>query len=223
MTTETKSVKKSQRSGGARDRILDATLALVKEVGPELVTLDSVALKAGVSKGGLQYYFRHKEQLFHAANEHLVTRRIAAREEEQNKLPPSPTRALKSYVLASVKNSKGNDEISTRMIGAGLPSEGSGEPIRRYFKDRFPPFAEEVGFQRAALVHAATEGLWFMDVMGLSPFSETQRAELVQAILDVADGQPFEPVGSAVASAGRVTAKKPVATAVKRKSVIHPS
>ena len=61
----------------------------------------------------------------------------------------------------------------------------------RYFKQRFPPLADDVGFDRAALVHAATEGLWFMDVLGLSPFSAKQRAQLVKTILSIADGAPL--------------------------------
>ena len=68
------------------------------------------------------------------------------------------------------------------------------EPIRRYFKERFPPFVDDVGFDRAALVHAATEGLWFMDVLGLSPFSAKQRAQLVKTILSTVDGAPLETI-----------------------------
>lgn len=176
----------------ARDKILDATLALVVEIGPETLTLDAVAARAGVSKGGLLYHFPFKEDLFLAANEHLVRRRVAAREIEYRNLPETPSRALKSYVLASVHNRMGSDAISTRMMGAGSSSKETSEPIRRYFRERFPPFAQDVGFERAALVHAATEGLWFMDVMGLSPFSSEQRARLVDTILSIADGKPLE-------------------------------
>jgi len=41
------------------------------------------------------------------------------------------------------------------------------------------------------MVHAATEGLWFMDVLGLSPFSTNQRAQLLKTILSIADGAPL--------------------------------
>jgi AcrR family transcriptional regulator len=147
--------------------------------------------KAGVSKGGLLYHFRFKEQLLAAANEHLVRRRIAARDAEAERLPKGKGRRLKAYVLASVNNSEGNDQISTKLLVAGSMTAESAEPIRRYFKERFPPFADDVGFDRAALVHAATEGLWFMDVLGLSPFSTQQRAQLVKTILSIVDGAPL--------------------------------
>jgi hypothetical protein len=139
----------------------------------------------------LQCSVRFKEQLLTAANEHLVRRRAKAREAEARRLPKSKGRRLKAYVLASVNNSEGDDEISTKLLVAGSMTAEAAEPIRRYFRERFPPFADDVGFDRAALVHAATEGLWFMDVLRLSPFSAKQRARLVKTILAVADGAPL--------------------------------
>jgi AcrR family transcriptional regulator len=190
-------MRETKKAGGkrgrpsARDKILDAALELVGDIGVPAITLEGVALRAGVSKGGLLYHFRFKDQLLAAANEHLVRRRVAARDAEVKRLPTGRSRRLKAYVLASVNNTAGNDQISTNLLVAGSLTAESAEPIRRYFKERFPPFADDVGFARAALVHAATEGLWFMDVLGLSPFSAKQRAQLVKTILSLVDGAPL--------------------------------
>lgn len=46
-----------------RDRILDAYTGLVIETGPGSVTLEGVAARAGVSKGGLLYHFRSRDAL----------------------------------------------------------------------------------------------------------------------------------------------------------------
>jgi AcrR family transcriptional regulator len=175
----------------AREKILDATLELIGDIGVPAITLEGAAARAGVSKGGLLYHFRFKEQLLAAANEHLVDRRVAAREAEAKHLHKGRSRRLKAYVLASVNNSGGDDQISARLLASGAMTAETADPIRRYFKQRFPPFADDVGFNRAALVHAATEGLWFMDVLGLSPFSAEQRAQLVKTILAVVDGAPL--------------------------------
>lgn len=50
----------------SRDRILAAAVELVKEVGPGHVSLDAVAQRAGVSKGGLLYNFPSKNKLLEA-------------------------------------------------------------------------------------------------------------------------------------------------------------
>jgi AcrR family transcriptional regulator len=188
---ESKATSPRRGRPSAREKILDAALALIGDIGVPAVTLDGVAARAGVSKGGLLYHFRFKEQLLAAANEHLVRRRAKAREAEAQRLPKGKGRRLKAYVLASVNNSEGDDEISTKLLVAGSMTAEAAEPIRRYFRERFPPFADDVGFERAALVHAATEGLWFMDVLRLSPFSAKQRARLVKTILSLADGAPL--------------------------------
>jgi AcrR family transcriptional regulator len=199
---ESKTTSRKRGRPSARDRILDAALELIGDIGVPAVTLEGVAARAGISKGGLLYHFRFKEQLLAAANEHLVRRRVASRQAEEKHLPKSSGRRLKAYVLASVNNSDGDDRISTKLLVAGSMTAETAEPIRRYFKERFPPFADDVGFDRAALVHAATEGLWFMDVLGLSPFSAKQRAQLVKTILSVVDGAPL-----AVAAAPRPGAR----------------
>jgi AcrR family transcriptional regulator len=188
---KSKATKRLRGRPSARDKILDATLDLIGDIGVPAVTLEGVAARAGVSKGGLLYHFRFKEQLLAAANAHLVDRRVAAREAEARHLPKGRGRRLKAYVLASVNNSEGDDQISARLLASGSMTAETAEPIRSYFKQRFPPFADDVGFDRAALVHAATEGLWFMDVLGLSPFSAKQRAQLVKTILSIVDGAPL--------------------------------
>jgi AcrR family transcriptional regulator len=188
----------------ARDKILDATLALVKEVGAPAVTIDSVAERAGLSKGGVLYHFPFKEQLLTAANEDIVRRLSAAREAEAAQLPDTPNRALKAYVLASAFNRAGNDQLTTRMLAAGSMLKESADPIRRYWQERFPQIAADPGFDRAALVHAATEGLWFMEMLGLSPFSAEQRARIVEIILSIVDDSPLKPSTIGVAAPRKI-------------------
>jgi AcrR family transcriptional regulator len=197
----------------ARDKILDAALALVREVGAPALTLDGVAERAGVSKGGLLYHFPFKEQLLTAANEDIVRRLVAAREAEAAHLPDSPSRTLKAYVLASVYNRAGNDQITTKLLAAGSMLKESADPIRQYWMDRFPELAADIGFDRAALVHAATEGLWFMEMLRLSPFSDEQRARLVEIILAIVDDAPLTP-----AAEGVEVGKQKEKPAVPRKS-----
>jgi AcrR family transcriptional regulator len=61
-----KEAPKSIGRPSSRERILEAACALAKEVGPAGLSLDAVAERAGVSKGGLLYHFPHKSELFRA-------------------------------------------------------------------------------------------------------------------------------------------------------------
>ncbi|GAB47708.1 TetR/AcrR family transcriptional regulator [Mobilicoccus pelagius] len=54
-----------------KDRILDALELVLTESGPGAATLEAVAARAGVSKGGLLYHFGGKEALFNGLLDRL--------------------------------------------------------------------------------------------------------------------------------------------------------
>ncbi|MBC8098763.1 MAG: TetR/AcrR family transcriptional regulator [Armatimonadetes bacterium] len=54
-----------------RTRLVDAAIQMMLEDGAKLITLDAVAKRAGVSKGGLLHYFPSKEALIDAILRHL--------------------------------------------------------------------------------------------------------------------------------------------------------
>lgn len=58
----------------ARERIMEAAAAVAHDVGPAHLSLDAVAERAGVSKGGLLYHFPTKQALIMA----IVERHLAA-------------------------------------------------------------------------------------------------------------------------------------------------
>jgi AcrR family transcriptional regulator len=205
----------------ARDKILDAALTLVQEIGAPALTLDAVAERAGVSKGGLLYHFPFKEELLTAANEAIARKLADARSAEALKLPDSPNRALKAYVLASVYNSGDNDKITTKMLAAGSMLKESADPIRRYWNERFPEISAGSGFDRGALVHAATEGLWFMEMLKLSPFSPEQRARLIDLILAMADDTAPPPPTDAPRPRAAAGKQKTRTSAATRKKDVH--
>lgn len=57
----------------ARDAVLDAYQAMLLEEGQRATTLEAVAARAGVSKGGLLYHFKSKEALAEGLIERLET------------------------------------------------------------------------------------------------------------------------------------------------------
>ncbi|MGR3618427.1 MAG: TetR/AcrR family transcriptional regulator [Roseovarius sp.] len=60
-----------RRASISRDTLLDATEAVVLEMGATRLTFDAVAERAGVSKGGLLYSFPTKEALMEGMEELL--------------------------------------------------------------------------------------------------------------------------------------------------------
>jgi len=172
----------------SRDGMLDAAEAVVVEAGATRLTLDAVAKKAGASKGGVLYHFPSKDALLEALIERLVTRNQHALQIAVDALPKGKSRTLKGYVVNSL-----GDPLHTDRVSGALLAAIAGEPklldrVRGFFSARFPLLARGVPFERAAVVHIATEGLWFMELMQVSPFSKAQRARVAKALLQLAEG-----------------------------------
>ncbi|MFC4670987.1 TetR/AcrR family transcriptional regulator [Seohaeicola nanhaiensis] len=195
MTLEKTTAKRGRPS--AKQRVLDIALELFAEKGASGLTYDELSKATGLSKGGLIYHFPSKERLIDDVRRQLSARYREAWQEVYDQLPESSNRALKSYALASLENRSNSDHISARMMVSGLWDVTSG---RQYYRERFDSIEQGVGFERAALVHLATEGLWFMELIGFSPFSPEERARIVGMIKRIIDGgdlewPPDEPAG----------------------------
>lgn len=62
-------------------KIVDTTAALLRGTGPEQVTTNQIAEKAGISKGSIYQYFADKDEIIAAAIEHLAAEQAPVVEE----------------------------------------------------------------------------------------------------------------------------------------------
>lgn len=76
------------RSRATRQRLLEAAIECLAELGWAGSTVAVVAERAGVTRGALQHHFPTREDLFTAAIEHVAAERIAFLSTRQQTLPP---------------------------------------------------------------------------------------------------------------------------------------
>ena len=167
--------------------MLDAAQAVVLRDGASRLTLDAVAKQAGVSKGGVLYNFPCKEDLLKAMIERLVAHNSIAHAAATEKLPPKAGRSLKAYVMNSVRALDEDDRVSGSLLAAMSNDPALLEPAAEYFAARFAKLVQDVPFERAALVHLSTEGLWMLELLKVSPFTPHQRARIVRLLLKLAE------------------------------------
>jgi AcrR family transcriptional regulator len=165
----------------SREAMLDAAEAVVVGHGAVRLTLDAVARQAKVSKGGVMYHFPSKEALLQALVTRAIERSHAARQKLQP-ASPAPGQVLRAYVRASVGDPLGNDRVSAALLSVVASDPKLMAPVREFFRKRLPAIGKDVPFERAALIHLATEGLWLMDLFKLSPFTRAQRATIVRRL-----------------------------------------
>lgn len=98
----TTQIADSRGHADTRSRILAAAEELSCALGPARISLDAVAMKAGVSKGGLLYHFPTKHDLLRAlVSDHVEGLRRALEAEAPQAAPPlDRARAYLRVVLA---------------------------------------------------------------------------------------------------------------------------
>lgn len=182
-----KSTKPAARGRpSSREAMLDAAEAVVVAEGAVRLTLDAVAREAGVSKGGVMYHFPSKKILLEALVTRAIERSHAARDAQLAKLPDAPGRPLHAYVRASINDPLHNDRVSGALLSVVASDPTLMAPVREFFRQRLPAISVGVPFERAALVHLATEGLWLMELFRVSPFTRAQRERIKRTLATLA-------------------------------------
>lgn len=173
----------SGRRGGTRDRILEAGYAVAGQSGVAAVTLDAVANRAGVSKGGLLYHFPSKEALVAGMVDGLCGTFADLADAAASADPVPAGRSARAYLAASA----GELWQSSRwlaLVGALITDPGLLGSWRAWvMAGRAADVAENADPVAAAIVRLTADGLWLAGVLGL-PAPDEQLHAAVLAELD---------------------------------------
>ncbi len=182
----------STRRTSSREGILNAAQTVVLADGAAHLTLDAVAERAGVSKGGLLYHFPTKELLLQAMVDRQVRRIEQVRQGALDRLPPGPGRELRACVLLA--GDSGLDE--ERRLGSAMLAATANDPrLLAPFRDAHRRRLEwlrggdcaDLPFDRSAIVALAVDGLCLLELLQISPYDETQRRHVIDGLHRLVD------------------------------------
>lgn len=169
-TSKTESIARARASVPARDRVLEAFEALLISDGERASTLDAVAARAGVSKGGLLYHFASKEALIDG----LLHRLDALVADDIDRMRTAEEGALDYFVRTSVASLDGSQNALERTIVAcSCLAQGAHPRVReslRSMQNAWVGFLKELIDDPvvARLVMLVSDGLYFSSATGLS-------------------------------------------------------
>ncbi len=171
--------------GSSREAILDAAEAVVLASGAAHLTLDAVAERAGVSKGGLLYNFPSKESLLQAMVDRNMHRLGQDHAAALAQLPPAPGRELTAFVhMIAQKSTCCEKRLGGSLLAACANNPKLLEPVHRFHRWRLETIEaaarDGLPFERAAIASLALDGLCLLEMLGLSPFAPEQRALILE-------------------------------------------
>jgi AcrR family transcriptional regulator len=150
----------------AREAVLDAFESLLIEVGERAATLDAVAKRAAVSKGGLLYHYPNKEALISALLERMD--RLAAADVEVMSVAPE------GAAVYFIKSSLWADTPLDRVFVAAtrLAEVAHKETLHRFAnvqRSWLDLLAADVGPAMAKAVLYMGDGLYFNAMLASGP------------------------------------------------------
>jgi AcrR family transcriptional regulator len=172
----------------SREIILDAAEAVVLESGARHMTLESVAARAGISKGGFLYHFPTKEALLKAMQERFIKKIDETRRKKSRGLKEGPGREIKAFILSIADRDPKKERIGSALLAAVAHNPGLLQPARDNFRSRLDEFVQSgLNFKRASVIFFAVTGLFFSELLLLSHLSNKERNDLIEELLRLAD------------------------------------
>ncbi|KAA1424902.1 TetR/AcrR family transcriptional regulator [Mumia zhuanghuii] len=173
----------SARTDGAstRDRILDAFEMLLVEGGSRIATLDAVAARAEVSKGGLLYHFPSKDAMVDAMLDRLREQGRA----DVDKMKDASQGPVRYYLETSVDTGSAFDRGLIAASRVAQDDTRARETLAELRNGWFAVLAEHYGDDALArTVQLIGDGLYFDDTTGLAHKRSLDHVRDVLARLD---------------------------------------
>ena len=182
----TNSERRSGRTS-SRDRILDAAAALVAEHGVPHLTIEATAAAAAITKAGLIYHFKTRDDLLTA----LVDRMVA--ELDLHSRPPAVPDGVisqQAHIGELVKFTFDMPADQKRLLANMLAATSTHPhllpPVQDLFERSYSSFADGSTAGLALLLAVALDGILLLELLQLHQFKPGQRAAMRKALLEQA-------------------------------------
>lgn len=182
---ETRGSRRKKAPAHVRSALLRAAADIATEHGVQAVTLEAVAERAGVSKGGLQYHFRSKQALFDALFAQTLER-FEAQMKASIAADPHPAGAnARAYLHAAMNEAA--PAASTNLLRVLVASmmtdpdarERWAKPMRELSRPDPLPLEQAA---RLMICRLAADGMWISELLGYQSLSPALRDEIVRQL-----------------------------------------
>ncbi|AET58040.1 TetR/AcrR family transcriptional regulator [Paenibacillus terrae] len=166
-----------------KELILKAASMIVHEQGVEKLTLEAVAKKAGISKGGLLYHFPNKDALILGMVEQLSNSFVTEFNERAESDIHSKGKWTRSYMDTSIFGDKDVNDLYTALSAAQFTNP----QMLKLLQDDYANIQnkienDELDPVRSTMARLVMDGLWFAEMFGLAPPNEEFKQKIIEEL-----------------------------------------
>lgn len=170
----------------SREKILAAAADVAREAGPGSLSLEAVALRAGVSKGGLLYNFPTKAKLMQGLVERYLNEFEQALEAARTDDADGES-LLSTYIRLAARECEETKPSASWIFSAIAEDPDFLTPIKAFHRQLFARLKAQTPDTQALLIcYLAIEGLRSMNLFDSDVLSQDERRTLVASLLTVA-------------------------------------
>jgi AcrR family transcriptional regulator len=173
--------------------ILDAAEAVVLRNGAANLTLDAVALEAGISKASVVYDYKTKQQLIKA----IIERRLALEEERICSATASlgclPGAVIHGMIAAAATTPPDETRaVALNLTAAVAQDSALRKPIAEFYQEKISAVQETVkrGPRGGLLAFLALEGLKSLEWHDIHSWPDDERQRILREIAWLVDADP---------------------------------
>ena len=149
-----------------RRALLDCAAQIAAEDGSAAITIQAVATRAGVTKGGLLHHFDSKQELLAAVFSDLLDKMDQEIDRTLAADPVARGRFTRAYVRACFSDRLLGDRSLWGALSVAIVSEPALRTLWSAWLDgRMARHAETDGDARLVAVRLAADGVWLADMM----------------------------------------------------------
>jgi AcrR family transcriptional regulator len=170
-----------------RRALLDCAAQIAAEQGSSAITIQAVAERAGVTKGGLLHHFDSKQALLAAVFEDLLDKMDQEIDRTLADDPTSRGRFTRAYVRACFSDRLLGDRSLWGALSVAIVSEPALRALWSAWLDgRMARHAETDGDPRLVAVRLAADGVWLADMMEKAGGLKRYRQDFETVLLSMA-------------------------------------
>lgn len=168
--------------------ILAAAESIVIESGAAHLTLDAVAERCGISKGGLIYHFPTKESLLQGMIGRLEEKIDTIRENVRKKFPDGDKANELAVDISMMRGLSREDyRLSAALLAVIAFQPELMNPFRAQHHKRFEDMISNRSFTRSSILFFAAMGLHFHQLLNISIVDNEQRTQIFDELLRLAE------------------------------------